>query len=156
MFHEGDFVGRQDGGVVVFHTRDATDGEVGEVKKDEGEEDDTAHAHGAGGIGGLHDAVDGIALGAGAAVGKGQQDRHPDVYAHTNKQEQANTPKCRAWQDVVQFVGVGVDHLSSQENLEITQHMPHDEQHQNQSGFCHEDFATDGGFKKTAKCEHSI
>ena len=68
VFHEGNFVGRQDGGVVVFHTRDTTDSEVGEVKKDKGKEDDTAHAHGAGGVGGLHNLFYGVALRAGAAV----------------------------------------------------------------------------------------
>ena len=127
-----------------------------EVKKDEGEENDAAHAHGAGSVGGLHDLVDGIAFRAGAAVVEGERNRHPYVHRHTGEQEESDAPKRGSWEHMVQFIGVGVDDVRPEENLEIPQHMTHHKQDENQSGQGHQNLATNRGFKKTAECDHNV
>jgi hypothetical protein len=72
------------------------------------------------------------------------------------EQEESDTPKGGGREHMVQFVGVSVDDVRPEENLEIPQHMTHDKQNQDQAGKSHEIFATDRGFKKTAECDHNV
>ena len=76
--------------------------------------------------------------------------------AHAGKEEEADAPKGGGRQDVMQFVGVGVDDFRAEENLKIPEHVPHDKQDQYQTRQRHENFATNGGFEKATERDHNV
>ncbi len=128
------------------------DGEVEKVVNNEGENKETAPAHGARSEGGADGVFGTVADGAGFFVFKGERDRGPDVDDDAGKEEGADAPERRP--ERLEEVGVAVDLVGVREYLEIANQVAGHEADEDEAGEGHEDFAANGGAKEVTEEAH--
>lgn len=116
-------------------------GEMEEVIDDECEEDQAAQHHRARGESSLDNVPAPIALGARLPVFDREPDCVVDMRDHDHKEKAANHPEERP--EVAQMLGVTIDPLRSEENLEVAEKMPNNEEDQDHSRHRHDHFPSD-------------
>lgn len=115
---------------------------VEQVINDEDEQDEPAHHHGAGGECCLYDVFAPVTLRPGAPVLDREPDRVVNMRQDDNEQKGPNNPENRS--EVVQMLGVTIDPIRPEEDLEIAEEMSDNEEDQDHSRHRHNDLPSDG------------
>ena len=95
-----------------------------------------------------------VMLGPCAAILDRELDRVINVEDDDHEQERPDDPEERA--ELAQLLGVAVDPLRSEENLQIAEEMADDEQNQDQPGHRHDHFPANGGAMKGGYGGHKV
>ncbi len=109
---------------------------------DEGEEDEPAQHHAARGEGRFDRVLAPVVLGPGPPVLDREPDRVIDVREHDDEEKGADHPEQRP--EVAQMLGIAIDPLRPEEDLEIAEEMPDDEENEDDPGHRHDHFPSDG------------
>ena len=117
------------------------DREMQDVIDDEGEKDDPAPDHAARGQGGFNDFLAFVMLGPRSAVFDRELNSVVNVEDDDGEQAASDDPEERP--EFPQMLGVAVDPLRPEENLEIAKEVADDEQNQDQPRYRHEHFPAD-------------
>ena len=120
----------------------AAKGEMEQVIDDENEQDEPAHHHGAGGERRLHDVLAAVTFRPGAAVLDREPDRVINVEDDDEEQNAADDPEERP--KFPEMLGVAVNPLRPEENLEVAEEMADDEQNQDYPSHRHDYFPANG------------
>ena len=119
----------------------STDREVQDVIDDQGEKDDPAPDHAARSEGGFDGLLAFVMPGPRPAVLDGEPDRVINVEDDDEEQNAADDPEERP--KLPEMLGVAVNPLRPEENLEVTEEMADDEQNQDHPGHRHDHFPAD-------------
>ncbi len=116
-------------------------GKMGEVIDDEGEHDQSAHHHVPGCEGGLHVVLVDVRVGASPAVIDGETNGHEDVKYDRCQEKRPDRPK--QWPEIAKMLGVTVDPIRSEKDLQVAEQMANDEQDQNDARHSDDHFFAD-------------
>ena len=95
-----------------------------------------------------------VMLGPCPAILDRELDRVINVEDDDDEQDASDDPEERA--ELPELLGVAVDPLRSEENLEIAKEMADDEQNQDQPGHRHDHFPANGGAMKGGYGGHKV
>jgi hypothetical protein len=82
---------------------------------------------------------------AGGFVFEREHGRGPNVQGHAHQQPDAHNPQHRP--ELVQKMGITIDVVGMQENLQVADQMAGDETNENEAGRGHQELSSDGGAK---------
>ena len=122
---------------------DGAEGEVEEMKDDEGEKDGAGPLHGAGGVGGVEILFFDVADGTGAALEEPELERGPDVKDDGDEQSDARAPQESG--ERFEIGGIAIDVFGREKDLQVAEQVGDDEAEEDDAGDGHDGFFADGG-----------
>jgi hypothetical protein len=129
--------------------------EVHQVVDDEEEQDDAAPAHRARGVAGLAPLHLAIAHRPRGVVHDGQAPGRPDVQRHRDEQDSPRHPQQHAVSEGAQGLGVAVERLRAQVDLQVPEHVADHEAEEDHSGQGHHDLEAEGGPQEAVRVRRS-
>src|SRR5215212_2056645 len=129
------------------------DGKMGEVVDDEGEDDEAAQPHVTRSEGGFDVFFARVGHRSRLAVLEREPDREINVQHHVQEKKRTDQPKEGA--ERTQMLGVAVNPLGPEEDLQVPEEVADDKAEQNQAGERYDEFLPDRRAIKTGELSHN-